>query len=185
MQAPPPHRGLCLGGNLAASLSPSLRVGETRSIMRQCVWKHAGGLSTGQGAIQQLLSKLIWSDSLHSGRRAEHANPTYASLANWPLLVKDTWRTADAKRPPWLSLLFLKRESWNSQDFPGGPVVKNLSWDAEEVGSIPGCGTKIPHAKGQLSLLGPTTTETLQQDTAWRIKIPCTATETQLRQINR
>ena len=27
MQAPPPHRGLCLRGNLAASLSPSLGVG--------------------------------------------------------------------------------------------------------------------------------------------------------------
>ena len=35
-------------------------------------------------------------------------------------------------------------------DFPGGPVVKNLPSNAEDVGSILGQGTKIPHAAGQL-----------------------------------
>ena len=37
-------------------------------------------------------------------------------------------------------------------DFPGGPVVKNLPSNAGDTGSIPGQGTKIPHAVGQLSL---------------------------------
>ena len=37
------------------------------------------------------------------------------------------------------------------RDFPGGPVVNNLSADAGDTGSIPGPGTKIPHAVGQLS----------------------------------
>ena len=32
------------------------------------------------------------------------------------------------------------------RDFPGGPVVKTLSSNAGGVGSIPGQGTKIPHA---------------------------------------
>ena len=36
-------------------------------------------------------------------------------------------------------------------DFPGGPVVKNLSCNEGDAGSIPGQGTKIPHAVGQLS----------------------------------
>ena len=36
-------------------------------------------------------------------------------------------------------------------DFPGGPVVKNLPYNAGDAGSIPGQGTKIPHATGQLS----------------------------------
>ena len=36
-------------------------------------------------------------------------------------------------------------------DFPGGPVVKNPPSNARDVGSIPGQGTKIPHAAGQLS----------------------------------
>ena len=42
-------------------------------------------------------------------------------------------------------------------DFPGGPVVKNLSYNAGDVGLIPGQGTKIPHAAGQLSPCATTT----------------------------
>ena len=38
------------------------------------------------------------------------------------------------------------------RDFPGGPVVKNLPSNAGNRSSIPGQGTKIPHAMGQLSL---------------------------------
>ena len=36
-------------------------------------------------------------------------------------------------------------------DFPGGPVVKNPPSSAGDAGSIPGQGTKISHAVGQLS----------------------------------
>ena len=36
-------------------------------------------------------------------------------------------------------------------DFPGGAVVKNPPSNAGDVGSIPGRGTKIQHAAGQLS----------------------------------
>ena len=39
------------------------------------------------------------------------------------------------------------------QDVPGGPVVKNLPFDAGDVGSIPGQGAKIVHASGKLSPL--------------------------------
>ena len=35
-------------------------------------------------------------------------------------------------------------------DFPGGPLVKNRFCNAGDTGSIPGWGTKIPHAAGQL-----------------------------------
>ena len=45
----------------------------------------------------------------------------------------------------------------DTSDFPGGPVVKNLSCNAEDAGWIPGQGTKIPHAVGQLSLRATTT----------------------------
>ena len=38
----------------------------------------------------------------------------------------------------------------DSRDFPGGPVVKNLPSNAGDAGLIPGQGTKIPHAAGQL-----------------------------------
>ena len=36
-------------------------------------------------------------------------------------------------------------------DLPGGAVVKNPPSNAGDPGSIPGRGTKIPHATGQLS----------------------------------
>ena len=42
-------------------------------------------------------------------------------------------------------------------DFPGGPVVKNPPSNAGDVGSIPGQGTKISHATGQLSPHATTT----------------------------
>ena len=37
-------------------------------------------------------------------------------------------------------------------DFPGGPVVKNSPCNAWYLSSVPGWGTKIPHATEQLSL---------------------------------
>jgi len=52
------------------------------------------------------------------------------------------------------------------RDFPGGPVVKNLPCDAEDLGSIPGWGTKTPHAMEQLN---PGTTTI---DPTHRNKIP-------------
>ena len=36
------------------------------------------------------------------------------------------------------------------QDFPGGPVVKNLTSGAGDTGLISGWETKIPHAAGKL-----------------------------------
>ena len=36
-------------------------------------------------------------------------------------------------------------------DIPGGPVLKNPPSNARDVSSIPGLGTKIPYATGQLS----------------------------------
>ena len=45
----------------------------------------------------------------------------------------------------------------NPRDFPGGPVVKNPPSNAGDAGLIPGRGTKIPHAAGQLSPRATTT----------------------------
>ena len=41
--------------------------------------------------------------------------------------------------------------------FPGGPVVKNPPSNAGDTGSIPGQGSKISHAAGQLNLCATTT----------------------------
>ena len=43
-------------------------------------------------------------------------------------------------------LVFILRVT--GKDFPGGPVVKTLPFNARGVGSIPSGGTKIPHAIG-------------------------------------
>ena len=39
-----------------------------------------------------------------------------------------------------------------TRDFPRGPMVKNLPCHAGDAGSIPGQGTKIPHAEKQPNL---------------------------------
>ena len=43
------------------------------------------------------------------------------------------------------------------RDFLGGPVVKDLPYNAGDAGSIRDQGAKIPHAAGQLSLRATTT----------------------------
>ena len=44
-----------------------------------------------------------------------------------------------------------QKKKKKKRDFPGGPVVKNPPSSAGDAGLIPGWGTKIPHAAGQLS----------------------------------
>ena len=61
-----------------------------------------------------------------------------------------------------LVYLILKLSLYSSKidclrDFSGGPVVKNLPYNAGDVGSTPSQGTKILHAVGQLSLHATTT----------------------------
>ena len=51
----------------------------------------------------------------------------------------------------------LPRINYNCLGFPGGPVIKKLPANSEDTGSIPGLGTKAPHAMGQLSLHVATT----------------------------
>jgi hypothetical protein len=55
--------------------------------------------------------------------------------------------------------------------FPGHPVMKNLPSNAEDAGSSPGTGTRIPHAAGQLSL------PTAAQDAT--VRIPHAPSKTQ------
>ena len=43
----------------------------------------------------------------------------------------------------------MEERKW--RDSPGGPVVKNPPSNVGDAGSIPGPGTKIPHATGQIS----------------------------------
>ena len=56
------------------------------------------------------------------------------------------------KSPQTIRMKENMHEDNRSRDFPGGPVAKNLLSNAGDTGSIPGQGTKIPHAVGKLSL---------------------------------
>ena len=49
------------------------------------------------------------------------------------------------------------------QDFPGGPVVKNLPSSTGDMGSISAWGAKIPHAARQQSLRTATKTQDSQK----------------------
>ena len=62
-----------------------------------------------------------------------------------PCISRQTPNHCATREAP--EIIFLKRTFW---DFSGGPVVKNPPPGAGDVGSIPGQGTKIPHATGQL-----------------------------------
>ena len=81
---------------------------------------------------------------------------------------------------------------WYSQDFPGGPVVKNLPADAQDVGLIPGQGTRFPYASGQLRSCATSSepvssrahTPHLERSLWPWWKIPHASTETQHSQIN-
>ena len=78
--------------------------------------------------------------------------------------------------------------------FPGGPGVKNLPWNAGDLGSIPGWGTRIPHAEEHLSLRAATAEPAHHDEPVhepwWKIphdatKIQCAATKTWCSQIKK
>ena len=68
----------------------------------------------------------------------------------------------------------------HTEDFPGGPVAKNLTYNIGDMGSIPGQGTKIPHAIGQPSLHATT-----RESPCTKAKTPRATTNTQRNQINK
>ena len=75
----------------------------------------------------------------------------------------------------------------NFRDFPTGPVVKNLPSNAGDADSIPGQGTKIPHATGWLRLHATAREDCVPQ---WEtlhatMKISCAATKTWCSQRNK
>ena len=82
-------------------------------------------------------------------------------------------------------LIFILIKSKPRRDFPSGPV-ENPPSNAGDTGSIPGQGTKIPHAAGQLSPRVATTepmcsgacTPQLERSPCTATKSPCAATKT-------
>ena len=73
----------------------------------------------------------------------------------------------------WLGKVLNKK----ALDFPDDLVVENLSYNAGETGSIPGQGTKIPPASGELSSCTTTTEPMCSGSCASQPESPATATE--------
>ena len=59
---------------------------------------------------------------------------------------------------------------WTRRDFPGGPVVKNLPCNADDMSSIPEQGTKISHAEKQLSPCDTTRESVRCNERPWRMQ---------------
>ena len=67
-----------------------------------------------------------------------------------------------------------------TEDFPGGPVVKNSPSNAGDVGPIPGRGTKIPLAAVPLNLLKAGKTQRNQEtNTLYKLNELCSTTNIQ------
>ena len=84
-------------------------------------------------------------------RVAKHLK--YSHVQSSAFHVKKLSETRDRQE------VFFKATKNVSQDqgLPGGPVVKNLTSNAGDVGSIPGQGIKTPYGEGQLSPQATTT----------------------------
>ena len=76
----------------------------------------------------------------------------------------------------WAYIFKVLKEKKTAGDFPSGPVVKNLPSNAGDAGSIPGQGTKIPHAVGQLSPRTATTEPTHSRARVPQLDSPCATT---------
>ena len=69
------------------------------------------------------------------------------------ILEATLWGLGKERHPAASAFLvaFLYCGQKQPEGFPGGPVVKNLPANVGDMGLIPGPGTEIPYAAGQLS----------------------------------
>ena len=81
----------------------------------------------------------IWYNS-SSGTYSDKRHFTHVIYSPWPM---------SKKKNVFLTFNTLLSKSREAQDFPGGPVVKNLPTNAGDMGSIP--GGESPHARRHLS----------------------------------
>ena len=108
-------------------------------------------------------------------------------LSNFPPLTPASGNHKSDLLCPWVWFFkknlfknsLLKFHHW---DFPGSSVVKNMTCNTGDVGSIPGHGNKIPHTVDQLShnqrAYATTRESVLHKEPACAEKISCTSTKT-------
>ena len=112
----------------------------------------------------------------------------YRKKRGWQMNYKYTKYSSKAmsgyKSTHW-HLLAWKYQSKSSWYFLGSSVVKNLPSNAGDIGLIPGWGTNIPHAMGQLSPCAATTEPMCPRAHMPQLKrSPCAATNIQHKYID-
>ena len=120
--------------------------GETRKWVEFCKeWEVAGKtqdmIPKGGGFYSSWIESQ-WSRSEHERCRR---NPVPSNNGEWPPFSWNVWKAVSSNKSQ--VILLSKACRWGEHHFPGGPVVKLHNSSAERMGSIPGQGTKIPHAK--------------------------------------
>ena len=97
------------------------------------------------------------------GPQCQDAHHPSSSSNNHLAVPVHSWGVSPDYPPAWMTVKQIPDRSFLLQvfqygsfksidwDLPAGPVVKNLPSNARDMGSIPGRGTKIPHATEQLS----------------------------------
>ena len=91
---------------------------------------------------------------------------------SWP--ASHNWVSpCGATIPPLLSFL---------GNFSEGAAVENLPANAGDTGSSPGCGTKTPHASGQLSRCPATTSHSSRDCEPQILKLMCSRAHTETRE---
>ena len=92
--------------------------------------------------------------SAHLSRQGQMEAVVLSLALTSALEGEDSWQESGEKQWGGVGISSPRNRMGNkrynrTKGFPGGPVVKNLPSSAEDVGSIPGQGTKIPPAVGQ------------------------------------
>ena len=106
-----------------------------------------------QGVAEIIFGSINWQNSLESSwgiyQRFKNAHDPVIHFWKPKEIIPNISRSLKVKINSVIFILFIKVK--HQRYFPGGPVVKNPPSNAGDMSLIPGQGTKIPHAPGQLS----------------------------------
>ena len=138
-----PNQGRLLGG-VRLAVTPSLGHAEQEDKIKQHLFDERAHIPPLQRNISSwwLLQKQCFRNSFFL------ISQTYLSLTYGFMSSLNLSPVQDIEELVKKKSLSVTKKLW---ELPGGPVVGNPPSNAGDVGLIPGWGTKIPHALGQLS----------------------------------
>ena len=141
----------------------AVHTGRQRDTVDRCYWGASGwepclgspscdpGGQRWEESVQRVLSLEVQTHRVSSFFISQRSHMARNNSKDWASEI------ISCARRIFRNILVDKNYS-NTGDFPGGPEVKNPPSNAGDTSSVPGRGTKVSHAEGQLSP-GATTTE--------------------------